>query len=69
LHHFGQSLIGLRRDQQMQVVVHQHKSVQIDLLVLAMPHQQLKQDLPVAVVLEDQLTVVAAQNHVVRVTG
>jgi hypothetical protein len=43
--------------------------VQIDLLGLAMLDQQLKPYLPVAVVLEDQLTVVAAQYHVVRVTG
>lgn len=53
----------------MQVVVHQHKSVQIDLLMLAMLDQQFQKGLPVCVVFENRLPVVATQDDMVRVTG
>ena len=53
----------------MKVVVHQHKRMQIHPMLLTIPNQKPQQGLPVTVVFEDQLTVVAAQYHVVRVTG
>jgi len=59
----------LRRQQQVQMVAHQHVGVEVHALPLCMLLQQRENPLPVAPVDKDVLAVVAAQDHMVRISG
>ena len=52
----------------MHVVGHQHVSMHLDLLRLAVLQQHIQHAFVVGRGFEDVLTVVAAQNHMMRVT-
>jgi hypothetical protein len=69
LHHSGQSLIVLGRQEQVNVVAHQHISVHLHAMLLGLLGQHQKHELAVGHAHENILAVVAAQDHVVWVTA
>jgi hypothetical protein len=69
LHHLGQTLICLWREQQMQVIAHQHIGVDVDLVHAALLEQQIEHALVISNSAKNVLPVVAPQDDVVRVAG
>src|SRR5690606_14753456 len=69
LHHARHTLGGGRREQQMEVVVHQHPRVHRHLVGAGVLEHQCHEQLTIGVVDHDGLPVVATLDDVVRVAG
>ena len=67
LHHLRQPLIGLGREQQMEMVVHDHVGMDGHLESLRMLLPQPQQALAVGIIAHDGLAVIAALNHMMRI--
>jgi len=69
LHHLRQTVPGFGRDQQMEVVVHDHVGMDRHLEGPGMLMPEVQQALAVLVVAHNGLAVVAALDDVVRITS
>ena len=69
LHHVRDAVGGFGREQQMQVVAHQHVGVDGDLGQARLLADSLQETPPILVIQHHGLAVVATQDDVVRVSG